>query len=73
MGDQTPTYKNLEKVRKMRSLIMDNKIKDLESKIRKNYSLGEAIVLDYKQVGYPFYILHVDLTYLANRELQLLE
>ncbi len=52
---------------------MDNKIKELETKIRKNYSLPEAIVLDYKPVGYPFYVLRLDLTYLANRELQLLE
>ena len=53
--------------------MMDNKIKELETKIRKNYSLPEAIVLDYKPVGYPFYVLRLDLTYLANRELQLLE
>lgn len=52
---------------------MDNEIKDFETKIRKYHSLPEAIVLDYKPVGYPFYVLLLDLTYLANRELQLLE
>ncbi len=52
---------------------MNNEIKDLENKIRKNYSNPEAIVLDSKPVGYPFYVLRLDLTYLANRELQLLE
>ena len=56
-----------------RSLIMNNEITDFENKIRKNYSNPEAIVLDYKPVGYPFYVLRLDLTYLANRELQLLE
>ncbi|MGK7920487.1 MAG: phospholipase D-like domain-containing protein [Trichodesmium sp.] len=50
-----------------------NEIKDFETKIRKYHSLPEAIVLDYKPVGYPFYVLRLDLTYLANRELQLLE
>ncbi|WP_143437365.1 hypothetical protein [Hydrocoleum sp. CS-953] len=53
--------------------MMDNEIKDFETKIRKYHSLPEAIVLDYKPVGYPFYVLLLDLTYLANRELQLLE
>lgn len=57
----------------LRSLIMNNEIKDLENKIRKNYSNPEAIVLDSKPVGYPFYVLRLDLTYLANREFQLLE
>ncbi len=52
---------------------MDDKIKDFETKIRKYHSLPEAIVLDYKPVGYPFYVLRLDLTYLTNRELQLLE
>ncbi|MDY7008244.1 MAG: phospholipase D-like domain-containing protein [Cyanobacteriota bacterium] len=52
---------------------MDNEIKYFENKIRKYHSLPEAIVLDSKPIGYPFYVLHLDLTYLANRELQLLE
>ncbi|NEP81142.1 MAG: hypothetical protein F6K39_25075 [Okeania sp. SIO3B3] len=52
---------------------MENEIKEFENKIRKYHSLPEAIVLDYKPVGYPFYVLRLDLTYLANRELQLLE
>lgn len=53
--------------------MMENEIKDFENKIRKYHSLPEAIVLDSKPVGYPFYVLCLDLTYLANRELQLLE
>lgn len=53
--------------------MMDNEIKYFENKIRKYHSLPEAIVLDYKSVGYPFYALRLDLTYLANRELKLLE
>jgi molybdopterin converting factor small subunit len=52
---------------------MTNNIKDLESKIRKYHSLAEAIIIDYKPIGYPFYILNLDLTYLANRDLELLE
>ncbi|NET45261.1 MAG: hypothetical protein F6K15_26730 [Okeania sp. SIO2B3] len=52
---------------------MENEIKDFENKIRKYHSLPEAIVLDSKPVGYPFYVLRLDLTYLANRELKLLE
>lgn len=52
---------------------MDNEIKDFENKIRKYHSLPEAIVVDSKPVGYPFYVLRLDLTYLANRELQLVE
>ena len=53
--------------------MMEKEIKDFENKIRKYHSLPEAIVLDSKPVGYPFYVLRLDLTYLANRELQLLE
>ncbi|NEQ77015.1 MAG: hypothetical protein F6K23_30775 [Okeania sp. SIO2C9] len=52
---------------------MENEIKDFENKIRKYHSLPEAIVLDSKPVGYPFYVLRLDLTYLTNRELKLLE
>lgn len=52
---------------------MSNPIKDFESKIRKYHLLPEAIVIDCKPVGYPFYVLTLNLTYLANRDLDLLE
>lgn len=50
-----------------------DEVKDFEIKIRKYHSLPEAIVIDCKSIGYPFHILNVDLTYLANRQLQLAE
>lgn len=50
-----------------------DEVKDFETKIRKYHSLPEAIVIDCKLIGYPFYVLNVDLTYLANRQLQLAE
>ena len=46
---------------------------DFESKIRKYHSLPEAIVIDYKTIGYPFYLVRLDLTYLSNRTLELQE
>ncbi|MEA5487637.1 MULTISPECIES: phospholipase D-like domain-containing protein [Pseudanabaena] len=49
------------------------KVKDFENKIRKYHSLPEAVVIDCKLIGYPFHILNIDLTYLANRQLQLVE
>lgn len=52
---------------------MNNQIKIFQDKIRKYHSLPEAIVVDYKPVGYPFYILNLDLTFLQNRDLELLE
>jgi len=52
---------------------MKSEIKDFENKIRKYHSLPEAIVIDCKSIGYPFHVLHIDLTYLANRQLQLVE
>lgn len=39
---------------------MANQIKDFESKIRKYHSLPEAIVIDCKRIGYPFYVLYLD-------------
>lgn len=48
-------------------------IKDFENKIRKYHSHPEAIVIDCKSIGYPFYVLNLDLTYLDNRDLELLE
>jgi hypothetical protein len=52
---------------------MSIQLKDFESKIRKYHLLPEAIVIDCKPVGYPFYVLNLDVTYLANRDLELLE
>ena len=52
---------------------MVNEIKDFENKIRKYHSHPEAIVIDCKPIGYPFYVLTLDLTYLDNRDLELLE
>lgn len=52
---------------------MGNPIKDFEDKIRKRHSLPEAIVIDCQPIGYPFYVLNLDLTYLENRNLELLE
>ncbi len=49
------------------------KTSDFESKIRKYYSLPEAVVIDYKAVGYPFFVMRLDLTYLVNRRLELQE
>jgi len=49
------------------------KTSDFESKIRKYHSLPEAIVVDYKTVGYPFFVMRLDLTYLVNRRLELQE
>ncbi|MBD2385480.1 phospholipase D-like domain-containing protein [Cylindrospermum sp. FACHB-282] len=46
---------------------------DFENKIRKYHSLSEAVVIDYKKIGYPFYIVSLDLTYLSNRDLELQE
>jgi hypothetical protein len=48
-------------------------IKNFENQIRKRYLIPEAIVIDCKAIGYPFYVLTVDLTYLTNRQLELLE
>jgi len=56
----------------MKNQIKDE-VRDFENKIRKYHSLPEAIVIDYKPIGYPFHILNVDLTYLADRQLQLAE
>ena len=57
--------------------MMNNQIKDeiknFENQIRRRYALPEAIVIDCKPIGYPFHVLNVDLTYLANRQLQLAE
>ncbi|MBO1049945.1 MAG: hypothetical protein HEQ10_20560 [Dolichospermum sp. DEX182a] len=53
---------------------MADQIRDFENKIRKYHSLPEAIVIDCKSVGYPFYVLkNIDITYLENRDLELLE
>lgn len=52
---------------------MNHQIKEFQNKIRKYHSLPEAIVIDCKRIGYPFYILHLDLTYLSNRDIELLE
>lgn len=52
---------------------MNNQIKIFQEKIRKYHSLPEAIVIDCKPVGYPFYVLNIDLTYLKNRDLELVE
>lgn len=52
---------------------MTNKIKIFQDKIRKYHSLPEAIVIDCKPIGYPFYVLNIDLTFLNNRDLELLE
>ncbi|HYW20996.1 MAG TPA: phospholipase D-like domain-containing protein [Nodularia sp. (in: cyanobacteria)] len=52
---------------------MKDEINNFENQIRRRYSLPEAIVIDCKQIGYPFHVLNVDLTYLANRQLQLAE
>jgi predicted transcriptional regulator len=52
---------------------MVSQTKDFEEKIRKRHSLPEAIVIDFQPIGYPFYVLNLDLTYLANRNLELLE
>lgn len=52
---------------------MVSQIKDFEEKIRKRHSLPEAIVIDCQPIGYPFYVLNLDLTYLENRNLELLE
>ncbi|KAB8317058.1 hypothetical protein SD81_027665 [Tolypothrix campylonemoides VB511288] len=52
---------------------MKDEVKDFENKIRKYHSLPEAIVIDYKPIGYPFHVLNLDLTYLTNRQLQLAE
>lgn len=46
---------------------------DFQNKIRKYHSLPEAVVIDYKKVGYPFYVVILDLTYLSNRNLELQE
>ncbi|MHC5728132.1 MAG: phospholipase D-like domain-containing protein, partial [Nostoc sp.] len=48
-------------------------IKKFENQIRRRYLLPEAIVIDCKPIGYPFHVLNVDLTYLANRQLHLAE
>ncbi|MBE9253871.1 hypothetical protein IQ217_08440 [Synechocystis salina LEGE 00031] len=48
-------------------------IKEIEDKIRKYHSLPEAIVIECQPVGYPYYILSLDLTYLRDRNLELLE
>jgi hypothetical protein len=40
---------------------MKNEVKDFENKIRRYHSLPEAIVLDYKLIGYPLHILNIDL------------
>jgi hypothetical protein len=52
---------------------IENEIKKFENQIRRRYLLPEAIVLDCKPIGYPFHVLNVDLTYLANRQLHLAE
>ena len=48
-------------------------LKDVQSKIRKYHALPEAIVIDRKTIDYPFFFLSLDLTYVANRELELQE
>lgn len=52
---------------------MNNQIKIFQEKIRKYNSLPSAIVIDYKSVAYPFYVLDLDLTFLQNRDLELFE
>lgn len=52
---------------------MKDEIKKFENQIRRRYLLPEAIVIDCKPIGYPFHVLNVDLTYLANRQLHLAE
>jgi hypothetical protein len=52
---------------------MPDVIADFESKIRKYHSLPEAVVIDYKTIGYPFYVAILDLTYLSTRSLELPE
>ena len=42
------------------------KDEDFENKIRRYHSLPEALVIDCQPIGYPFHVLNVDLTYLAN-------
>jgi hypothetical protein len=51
----------------------DVNIADFEQKIRKYHSLPEAVIIDHKVIGYPFYRLILDLTYLANRSLEVQE
>lgn len=50
-----------------------DEVKNFENRIRTRHSLPEAIVIDCKPIGYPFHVLKVDLTYLADRQLQLAE
>lgn len=52
---------------------MINVVEDFENKIRKFHLLPEAVVIDYKTIGYPFYYMHLDLTYLSHRSLELQE
>lgn len=46
---------------------------DIQNKIRKYRSLPEAILLDRRIIGYPFYSVSVDLTYIGSRILELQE
>ena len=48
-------------------------VEDFKNKIRKFHLLPEAVVIDYKTIGYPFYYMHLDLTYLSHRSLDLQE
>ena len=48
-------------------------VEDFKNKIRKFHLLPEAVVIDYKTIGYPFYYMHLDLTYLSHRSLELQE
>ncbi|MGF1987935.1 MAG: phospholipase D-like domain-containing protein [Nostoc sp. ZfuVER08] len=52
---------------------MSNLTINFQNKIRKYHSLPEAVVIDYKTIGYPFYVMILDLTYLSNRNLELQE
>lgn len=48
-------------------------INDIQSKIRKYHSLSEAILLDRRTIGYPYYFVSIDLTYISSRTLELQE
>jgi PLD-like domain len=52
---------------------MTDLVAEFENKIRKYHLLSEAVVIDYKTIGYPFYVVMLDLTYLSNRRLELQE
>lgn len=52
---------------------MNTLLVEFEKKIRKYHSKPEAIAIDYKEIGYPFYTVMLDLTYSSNRNLELQE